>query len=189
MLIPVKDKEVEDLDTFEALISRRSIRSYTNDVITEENLERILAAAEAAPVAMGLYGDLHLTVITDARLLEKIDRAAAEMMGDRAPQPLYGAPMLIVVSVRRPEPGRENPVYSSAAIVVENMALEAVALGVGACHIWGPIRALNASPDLVAALDLPEDFVPSCGIILGQTEEEYQPREIPEDRISINYIR
>ncbi|MBD5558990.1 MAG: nitroreductase [Clostridia bacterium] len=177
------------MDTFEALTSRRSVRSYTNDVITEENLERILAAAEAAPVAMGRYEDLHLTVITDARLLDRIDRATAKMMGDEGKQPLYGAPMLIVVSVRRPEPGRENAVYSSAACVVENMALEAVALNVGACHIWGAIRAVNASNDLAAQLELPEGFIPSCGIILGQTEEEYKQREVARDRIRINYVR
>lgn len=177
------------METYEALMSRRSIRNYTNDIITEENLERILQAAEAAPAAMGRYDDLYLTVITDARLLDRIDRAAAEMMGDPSRQPLYGAPMLVVVSVRTPAPGRENAVYSSAACVVENMALEAVALGVGACHIWGAIRALASSAELTEMLELPQDFIPSCGIILGQTEEEYIRREIPEDRIRRGFIR
>lgn len=177
------------MDTFEALQSRRSIRRYTNDVITEENLERILTAAQAAPVAMGQYSDLHLTVVTDAELLERIDRATAAMLGDEERVPLYGAPMLIVVSVRQPEPGRENAVCSSAACVVENMALEAVELNVGACHIWGAIRAVVASEELTRALALPAGFVPSCGIILGQTEEEYETRQIPSDRIAVNYIR
>lgn len=177
------------MDTFEALTSRRSIRNYTNDVITEENLGRILAAAQAAPAAMGRYDDLHLTVVTDAALLGRIDRATAEMMGQPERTPLYGAPMLIVVSVKQPEPGRENAVYSSAACVVENMALAAVELNVGACHIWGAIRAVNADPDLAASLGLPAGFVPSCGIILGQTEEEYERRDVPDDRIAVNYVR
>ena len=138
---------------------------------------------------MGRYDDLYLTIITDAGLLDRIDRAGAEMMGDPEKHPLYGAPMLIVVSVRRPDPGRENAVYSSAACVVENMAVEAVALGVGACHIWGAIRAVAASSELTRALELPEDFIPACGIILGQTEDEYMRRDISEDRIRRNFIR
>lgn len=177
------------MEVYEALMSRRSVRSYTNDVITEENLEKILDVAEAAPAAMGRYDDLHLTVITDAGLLGRIDRAGARMMGDPEKRPLYGAPMLIVVSVRRPEPGRENAVYSSAACIVENMAVEAVALGVGSCHIWGAVRAVAASEELTAQLELPDGFIPACGIILGQTEEEYMRRDIPEDRIRRSFIR
>lgn len=179
----------KSMETLEALKSRKSVRKYTNDVISEENLDRILTAAQAAPAAMGRYDNFHLTVLTDAQLLDRIDRAAAAMMGDPDIHPLYGAPMLVVVSIREPEPGRENPAYSTAACMVENMALEAVALNVGACHIWGPIRALNASEDLVKALELPEGFTPSCGIILGQTEEEYTLRDIPEDRIKVNYVK
>lgn len=73
--------------------------------------------------------------------------------------------------------------------MVENMVLAAVALGVGTVHIWGAIRAVNASPELLKALQLPDGFVPSCGIALEQTEEEYVPRDIPADRNQKTYLR
>lgn len=177
------------METSEAIRSRRSIRSYTNDVITEENLERILEAAEAAPIARALYDNIHLTVVTNAELLQKIDQATGEMIGDTSKPTLYGAPMLIIVSEKIPDAAMQNPLWSSAACMVENMALEAVSLGIGSVHIWGAVRAINASPELLKALNLPEGFEPSCAIALGQTEEEYERRQIPENRIAKNYVR
>lgn len=177
------------MDVLEAITSRRSIRSYTNDVVAQEDLDKILLAAEAAPVARGLYENMHLTIVTKPEVLEKINKAAAEMMGDPSAVPLYGAPMLIVVSEKKPDPGTENPMWSSGACIVENMALEAVELGVGAVLIWGAIRAVNASEELLRSLELPDGFVPSCAIAIGQTEEEYLPREIPEDRIKKTYLK
>lgn len=177
------------METSEAIRARRSIRSYTNDVITEENLDRILMAAEAAPIARALYDDVHMTIVTDAGLLQKIDAATAKMAGDSSRPALYGAPMLVVVSVRISQPGMENPMWSSAACMVENMALEAVNQEVGSVHIWGAIRAVNQDPELVAALQLPEGFEPCCAIALGQTEDEYEPRDIPRDRIRKNFVR
>lgn len=177
------------MEVSKAIRSRRSIRSYTNDVITEENLERILRAAQAAPIARALYDNMHLTIVTNAELLQKIDQATAEMTGNKTRPALYGAPMLVVVSEKIEDPAMENPLWSSAACMVENMALEAVNLGVGSVHIWGAVRALNKSPELLEALQLPEGFTPSCAIALGQTEEEYEPRDIPSDRIKENFVR
>ena len=177
------------MDVLEAIRSRRSIRSYTNDVIAEENLERLLEAAQASPIARGLYEDVHITVVTKPDVLEKINRAAAQMMGDPSMVPLYGAPMLIVVSEKKPSPEMQNPMWSSGACIVENMALEAVELGVGAVLIWGAIRAVNASEELVKELQLPDGFVPSCALAVGQTEEEYTPRDIPKDRIKTTFLK
>lgn len=177
------------MEVLEAINCRRSIRNYTNDVVTEENMAKILKAGEAAPIARGLYERMHLTVITNPQLLEKIDRTCAEMLGEPDKRPLYGAPVLVVVSELKPDAGMENPLWSSGACVVENMALAAVSLGVGSVHIWGAIRAVNASEEILRELQLPDGFVPSCAIALGQTEEEYTPRDIPDDRMKKTWIR
>ena len=68
------------------------------------------------------------------------------------------------------------------------MSLAATALGVGCCYIWGAVVALSSRPELVKALGLPEGFVPCCGLVLGQSEEGYAPREIPQNRIGVNYV-
>lgn len=68
------------------------------------------------------------------------------------------------------------------------MALAAVGLGVGCCHIWGAVMALDANPELVKKLELPEGFTPLCAIALGESQEVYRERHIPEDRISVQTI-
>ena len=49
----------------ETICSRKSIRSYTGENITAAELDVILKAANAAPVGMGQFDSLHLTVITN----------------------------------------------------------------------------------------------------------------------------
>jgi nitroreductase len=169
-----------DMELFEALYSRKTIRSYTGEPISNDDLETILKAGYAAPVGMGRYDNLHFTVITNAELIAEIDACGAKMMGDPARHPLYGAPTLVVISTPKAEPQTANILYSNAAGVAENMALAAVDLGVGVTHIWGCTAALRADAELVEKLGLPEGFEPACSVALGKTELVYEPREIGE---------
>ena len=86
------------------------------------------------------------------------------------------------------DPAAGNVPYSNAAVIVENMSLAATDLGLGSCLIWGCIAGLNQKPELVARLGLPEGQVPSCGLVLGETAEILEEREIPADRISVSYL-
>lgn len=49
--------------------------------------------------------------------------------------------------------------------------------------------ALAADRELAAQLGLPQGFIPCCGIVLGKTDEVYSIREIPEDRVAVNYVK
>ena len=169
----------------DVIFSRKSVRSYTGEAPSEADLNKILAAGNAAPVGMGAFDSLQLTVITSADILAQIDGACAKMFGKPDMHPLYGAPMLVLVSSKVPEGGLNNVTYSNAAIVVQNMALQATELGVGACHIWGAVAALNGAPEVVAQLQLPEGFAPCCGLALGVTDQTYEPRDIPAGRIAV----
>lgn len=167
----------------ETICSRKSVRSYTGENITAEELEVILEAANASPVGMGQFDSLYLTVITNKELLAKIEASAAAMFGKPDMHPLYGAPTLILVSSRKPAPMMENVAYSNAAIMAHNMALAATELGVGTCYIWGATAATSRNPEILSELKLPEDFVPCCAVCLGKTDITYELREIPADKI------
>lgn len=78
----------------------------------------------------------------------------------------------------------ENVTYSNAAIMIHNMALAATELEVGNCYIWGAVAAASHNPEILAKLKLPEGFIPCCAISLGKTNEKYELREIPADRIA-----
>lgn len=174
------------MNTLDALFCRKSIRSYTSEKISRDQLELILKAAYSSPVARARYDSLHLTVIEDANLLTQIDRAAFEYMGYQQ-HPLHEAPTFVLVSSSALEEELGNVEYSNAAIQVHSMGLAATELGIGCCYIWGSVRAINTHPELIEQLNLPEGFVPCCGIVLGATSENYTEHDIPTDWISTDF--
>lgn len=101
--------------------------------------------------------------------------------------PLYGAPMLILVSSATERPALGNTEFSNAAMVIHNMGLAATELEVGSCYIWGAVAMMT--PELIGQLNLPEGFTPCSGIILGQTEESFPLREIANNRIATAYLK
>ncbi len=175
------------METIVTMKTRKSTRSYTG-ALSEPELKAVLEAGEAAPIGMGKYEEMHLTVIRDKDLLNELDRNAAAFFGDPSRTPLYGAPCLIVVSTAVENPAMGNIPYSNAAVVAMNMHLMATDIGLGSCMIWGAVAALNTNPDLVAKLGLPEGHTPCCGVVIGETTDELVERDIPEERIAVTYI-
>lgn len=173
------------MNAFENLYSRRSIRSFTGEPVTEAQLQEILKAAYAAPVGRARYDTLQLTVITNKDYLRKMEAHMGAVVGEPGLHPFYGAPTLILVSSAGP---LENVNYANAAIVVQNMALAATALGVGACHIWGAVRVMDSNAELMQRLNLPTGMAPCCALAIGQTEETYALRQVPQDRIATVYM-
>ncbi len=176
------------MNTFDNLFSRRSIRTYNGENITEYELNKILKSAYASPVGRALFDTLNLTVITNREYLNKWEDYCENESGHR---PFYGAPTVILVSslIQSTELKSVNVNFSNAAILVQNMATAATELGVGSCHIWGAVRLLNDNDGLLKELNLPDGFVPCCAIILGHTDEKYELRDIPENKIKTDYIK
>lgn len=176
------------MTAFENLHSRRSIRSYNGENITDAELKEILTAAYAAPVGRALYDTLAMTVITNEDYLARWEEATAEAFGEPGLHPFYGAPTVILISSVVGEAPQDNVNYSNAAIIAQNMTLAATELGVGACLIWGAVRALNINDKLRAELNIPEGMLPCCAVALGHTDEKYEVREIQDNRIRTEYF-
>ena len=172
----------------ETLLKRKSVRSYTGENITEEELNIILKAADASPVGMKQYDSLHLTIVTNKNLLAKIEKSAGAMFGREDFHPLYGAPMLILISSRQGPAHMVNVMYSNAAIMSHNISLAATNLNIGSCYIWGATASICNNEEILAELNLPEGFVLCCAVCLGKTNETFEEKEIP-DRISKTYIK
>lgn len=177
------------MNTMQAIKSRKSVRQFNGKLPTESQQRQIIEAANAAPVGLGRYGDMHLTLVTSHKLLERINAAGAKMFGRPDANVLYGAPVLVIVSTKNSSIEQmANVAYSNAAGIVENMALAAVELGVGACHIWGATAAVSSDKDLCSDLGIPDGFVPCCALAIGMSDVPYDEREVPEDRISLNKV-
>ena len=172
------------METLKTIFSRKSVKTYTGEPVPQDVRDTIIKAALASPVGMARFENVHLTVIENKDLLTAIDRNAAEFFGDPSRTPLYNAPILVVVST----PNGGNVDSANAAIVVHNMCLAAMEFGLGNCCIYGATAALAQNAELLAKLNLPEGFVPTGSVIFGATTETYEEREIPMDKMAINYI-
>lgn len=68
------------METLNTLISRHSVRTYTGDAVSASDLEKLLKAANASPVGMGLYDQVHLTVVNNQDFIANADTATATIM-------------------------------------------------------------------------------------------------------------
>ena len=71
------------MNTLDALFSRKSIRTYNGENISEEQLRIILKAANSSPVGRALFETLHITVISNKEYLSKWEDYCEEMTAHR----------------------------------------------------------------------------------------------------------
>ena len=72
---------------FEKLLRmRQSTRKYQKKQIPQEDLEKIIDAANRAPVGSNLYQDVHLTVVQDQNVLLKLCEAACAYIATKKPR-------------------------------------------------------------------------------------------------------
>jgi nitroreductase len=182
------------MELLELMKHRRSIRKYTKEQISEEDLRKIIDAGLFAPNAGG--GQRSMIVgIHNAELVEKLGKLNVGCM-DRsrlagghvsAEQPsiiddptiksgFYGAPSLAIIFAQK------NFLYSipDAFCAAENMVLMATELGISSCIIARGEETF-ANPEGASYLkewNIPENMVARCFVILGYCETNY-PKEKP----------
>jgi len=123
------------LDLFEAIRTRRSIRAFTEEEVSEGEIEKILDAARWAPSA----GNIQPWIFVIVRTPETKRRLAEAALN----QPLIEeAPVVIVACADREQSGmhygrRGAELYciQDTAAAVQNILLAAHALGLGACWV------------------------------------------------------
>lgn len=174
------------MEFLNTLISRHSVRTYNGEPLLSSDLEKILKAAKAAPVGLGLYDQMHLTVVNNQDFIANANTATAAIMHREGTTPTYNVPTLIFVSAKKQNPMFTGMMISSAAMIAHNMVLEATDLG--ACYLWGVFTAVSNTPDLLSKQNLPDDYELLAAIGVGPTSETYEAREIPKDRISVNVV-
>lgn len=162
----------------EAIAKRKSVRAYLDKPVLTDDLEKIVEAGRWAPNA-GLF---QISVVRNAGLRQRINNRAHdamvhsgnEFLQQRASlpgyQPLYGAPVLILLSALDDAP------YSAhnTALAAENMLLEATELGLGSCYLVSPTLALNGknNRDLAQKVGIPDAHRVQCAVIVGYAAAE-----------------
>ena len=155
------------MDAIQAIMSRRSIRHFTGQPVSQELIETILRGAMAAPSARNEQS-WQFMVIADRASLNAIPQyhEFSEM--------LLEEPAAIAVCGDVRQESHQDYWQQNCAAATQNLLLIAHALGLGA--VW---LGIYPDEDRVAKtrelLGLPEGINPMCIVALGYPAEEKGP--------------
>lgn len=184
-------------ETLNVIKQRRSIRSFKDEQIKEEELQAVLEAGLYAPNA----GDQawHFTIIQNKELLNRLNIAAKEAakkhdfkhlkeLGNNEKfNCLYGAPTLVIVSGDEQAP---IPLDADCAAATQNLLLAAESIGLGSCWIFFVLLAFYSPQglELRKELKIPDGYKPYDSAVLGYKKDTvvYVPERKPN---LITYIR
>lgn len=154
----------------DVLQSRRSIRKYTEEPVSKEDIDVLMHAAMSGPSACNKT-PWEFYVVTDEAVLEKLRNASRYSK-------IY-APLAIVVcgSLSRALPSQLAPYWiQDCSAATENILLAATDLGLGT--VWCGIHPQKRAEERVReALGLTEKQIPLNIIYVGHPDQVQEPRD------------
>ncbi len=162
------------MNSFQQLqIRRRSIRKYSEELLSPDETKKILEAALLSPTSKNRHS-WEFIAVEEREMLVKLSKCkpkSAEFIADAA--------LLVVVL--------GNPLVSDAwvedaSIASINMQMQAEELGIGSC--WIQVRnrlfsdTVTASEYINDLLDIPMPLEVLCVISFGKKEKERTPADI-----------
>jgi nitroreductase len=111
------------------LYTRRSIRKYRPEQITDEELEQVIKAGVYAPTGMNMQSPIIVAVQNKDDVAE-LSRLNGEVWG-RGIDPFYGAPTVLVVLAET----NSKFTVQDGSLVMGNLLNAAHAVGLGSCWI------------------------------------------------------
>ena len=161
--------------TLDDLFARRSIRQYTDEPVSDEDIRVLLEAAMAAPSA-GNRKPWHFIVVRDAEMREKIaaSHPHAKMVA-QAPVCIVpcGQPSLSFAD-------RSDFWIQDLSAATQNILLAATAQGLGS--VWCGVHPVEERvSEAREILGIPEDVIALCYIAIGHPAEEKEARTQYDD--------
>ena len=154
------------------IMTRTSIRKYTTEPVSKENIETMLRAGMAAPTAVNKQ-PWHFVVVTEREQLNALAQA------NRGTSMAAKAPLAIVVcgNMEKTLSGVGQGFWiQDCSAATENILLAANALGLGG--VWTGLypneERAKAVREIVKA---PEHIVPLCVIVIGHPDNKPQPKD------------
>lgn len=169
------------MDMLEIMRSRRSVRRYTDEKISDELLKKIVSGALLAPSGHSKY-PCEFIVVTNRELLEKMShcrKGVAKM--------LEGAAAAVVVIADK---DKSDTFVEDSCVAMMNMELVATSFGIGNC--WIQVRNREAEDDspsenyLRGILNFPDNFACQAILSLGYPAKPPRAREL--DKLNFDKI-
>ncbi|WP_246108299.1 coenzyme F420-0:L-glutamate ligase [Saccharothrix saharensis] len=184
----------------EAVLLRRSVRSFSASPVSVEAVRRAVAAALTAPAPHHTrpVRFVRLTALRAALLDAMAERWRADLRGDGLPEErvearvargdiLRAAPEVVVPFLVRagahsyPDERRaaaERTMFTVAGgAAVQGLLVALAAEGLGSCWVSSTIFCADVVRDV---LGVPDDWEPLGAVAIGHPEAELTPRPLPE---------
>lgn len=130
-----KKRQGPALDVYEAIESRACVRSFTDEGVPGETVNKLLEAAIRAPTAGGIE-PWRFFVVRDDDMKEKLSNAAlGQSFVAQAPVVIVVCADLDVCARGYGSRGQNLYAIQDTAAAVQNILLAAVAEGLGACWV------------------------------------------------------
>ena len=164
---------------YEDLLTRRSVRKYSDRPVEDEKLDKVLTAGLYAPTGMNNQAPV-MVAVRDKATRDRLSRMNAAVMGASG-DPFYGAPCVIVVLS---DPERMTWV-EDGSLVLGNLMNAAHSLGLGSCWIHRAKECFDTPEGkaLLRAWGVPENYRGVGNCILGYAAEEPEAKPRKSSRI------
>ena len=154
------------------IMTRTSIRQYTDEPVSKADIEMMLRAGMAAPTAVNRQ-PWHFVVIDSKEKL-------SELAGNNPRGGMLKQAALAIVVCGNMDKALQGTAQGfwiqDCSAATENILLAANALGLGA--VWtGLYPDEKRSSEVSKVLKLPQTFIPLCTIVIGHPAEHPQPKD------------
>ena len=153
-----------------SIMTRTSIRKYTDEPVSNTDIETLLRAGMAAPTAANKQ-PWHFVAVTDKAKLKELAAGRGGMLEQCA--------LAIVVcgNMEKTMSGKGQDYWiQDCSAATENILLAAHAIGLGA--VWTGVYPIDERVAAVSkAVKLPETIVPLCVIAIGHPADSPTPKD------------
>lgn len=166
------------MDVLTAVEQRRSVRSYSDQELTREQIDKLLRAAHLAPSARNRQ-EWKFIAVDDKELIKKIAEISGQEFAGEAPLILAGVGLEPERVMRCGIP----PYIVDVTIAMTQVTLLAVEMGLGTCWIGG-----YPQDEVRELLGVPEKHQIVMLLTVGYPREqpEARPRKPFEEVVSYN---
>lgn len=170
----------------DVIMSRRSIRQYTDRTISREVLDKIMDHGINAPNGQNRQA-YEIRVVDDREFLDSLSAAVQkDVAGERVPRAarslFFDAPCVVFIA--------NDTSYDMSQIdcglLGENIILSAWSMGIGSCCLGGPVRQMKASEacaPLIRQMGFSEGYNLLYCISLGYPDESPDAKPRKADKV------
>ena len=169
VVLTLSAQSVCENEVINNIMTRTSIRQYTNEPVSKADIETMLRAGMAAPTAVNKQ-PWHFVAVTNKEKL-------AELAGRRGMIKQAGVAIVVCGNLDKAMQGKAQEYWiQDCSAATENILLAAKALGLGA--VWtGCYPMDDRVAEVSKALKLPETIVPLCVIAIGHPADQPMPKD------------